>query len=427
MRKEVVHARCVTCLRKEVGNAQCQIYTDKRTGKKVIQYQVGYRYIPDPEEPGKLIKRPKYKTEVVGKSARVARKLLIKKEAQWERKKYSEELEPEPSKTHYTFAELMAWYLELPVAKKKRSYQSDIEKSKPLLKYFGDMAADKIKPSMIENFQDRMLKTKHSFGETYKPATINRLVALMKRVFNLSIRDDMVQKNPCWKVSMLREDNKRDRILSPEEFSRLYDELPGYLKPIVKIGYYTGMRRGEILKLTWKKVNIQEGFIDLQSEDTKNSEPRRIYFKDAFDGELWEIFRSAAKVRSLHHNFVFTYRGKPIKDFREGFNRALGRAKIENFHFHDLRHTFNTNMRKAGAHQSVIMKLTGHKTPSMFDRYNTVDQEDAMRKLSAFLDRKSSESSDDFQTGSLQRQNDDLRRASKLLKELVPEVGIEPT
>jgi len=375
------------------------IYTDKRTGKKVIQYQIGFRNVPDPQNPGKLIKRPKYKTEVVGKSARKARKKLVKKEAEWEQKKYSEDFVPEKPKPQYTFDELMAWYLELPVARNKRSYNTDVEKSKPIMMYFGRMAADKIKPSMVESFQDKMLKSKHQFGSNYKPATVNRMIALMKRVFNLAIREDMVLKNPCWKVTMLKEDNKRDRILSTGEFKRLLAQLPPYLKPIVNLGYYTGMRRGEILKLTWKKVHMQEGYLDLEPEDTKNSEPRRIYFNDA----LWEIFRRAGKVRGLKHDFVFTYKGKPIKEFRQGLNRALKRAGIENFHFHDLRHTFNTNMRKAGVDQTVIMKLTGHKTLSMFNRYNTVDQEDAvgaMKRLDLFLSaQKSLESSDQVQTG----------------------------
>jgi hypothetical protein len=85
------------------------IYADKRTGKKVIQYQIGFRNVPDPKNPGKLIKRPKYKTEVVGKSARKARKILVKREAEWEQKKYSEEFVPEAPKPQYTFSELMAW------------------------------------------------------------------------------------------------------------------------------------------------------------------------------------------------------------------------------------------------------------------------------------------------------------------------------
>jgi integrase len=75
---------------------------------------------------------------------------------------------------------------------------------------------------------------------------------------------------------------------------------------------------------------------------------------------------------------------------RTAFLKACRRTGIEDFRFHDLRHTFNTNMRKAGVDQSVIMKLTGHKTAAMFHRYNTVDTADAKeayRKLEGFLDQ----------------------------------------
>jgi integrase len=146
---------------------------------------------------------------------------------------------------------------------------------------------------------------------------------------------------------------------------------------------------------------MQEGYLDLEPQVTKNSDPRRIYFNVI----VWDIFKKAGKIRSLKHDYVVTYKGKPIKEFREGFKKALERACIKNFHFHDLRHTFNTNMRKTGVDQTVIMKLLGHKTLSMFNRYNTVDQEDAvdaMKRLDVFLSaQQSSKSSDDVQTGAI--------------------------
>ncbi len=83
-------------------------------------------------------------------------------------------------------------------------------------------------------------------------------------------------------------------------------------------------------------MNLKEGFIDLRAEDTKTSEPRRIYF----NGVLKEMLTGLSRVRHI-------------------------------------RHTFNTNMRKAGVERSVIMKITGHKTMSIFERYNTVDRGDA--------------------------------------------------
>jgi len=376
------------------------IYTDKRTGKKVIQYQIGYRYVLDKENPGNLIKRPKYKSEVVGKSARLARKILVQREAEWEKRKYQDEIGGECEYLNYTFPEIVSWYLHLPIAKKKRSYNKDLERAKNLLPYFGDIRADKIKPSMVESFQHEMLETISGHGRKYRPATVNRMVALMKRIYNLAIREDMVLKNPCWKVAMLPENNERDRVLSAAEFDRLIKILPTHTLPVVYVGYYTGMRLNESLGLTWDKVNMKEGFIELEPEDTKTSEPRRVYFNDV----LWPIFRNAGKVRRIDHNFVFTRRGKPIKSIRKGFVNACQKAGIENFRFHDLRHTYNTNMRKAGVDQTVIMKLTGHKTQAMFNRYNTVDKDDAvmaMEKLDAFLAaQKPAESSDNVQTGS---------------------------
>jgi integrase len=222
------------------------------------------------------------------------------------------------------------------------------------------------------------------------------MLSLMKRIYNLAIRENMVLKNPFWKVSMLSEENKRNRILSVDEFERLLKELPEHAVPIVYLAYYTGMKKQEILRLQWKNVNMQEGYIDLDPTDTKNLEPRRIYFNDV----LWEIFQKARKVRILCHDSVFTYKGRPGKEIRGGFEEALRRAKIENFWFHDLRRTFNTNMRKAKVDLAVITKLTAHKTPSMFNRYNTVDREDAidaMKRLSLFLPgQKSFKSSDGY-------------------------------
>jgi integrase len=117
---------------------------------------------------------------------------------------------------------------------------------------------------------------------------------------------------------------------------------------------------------------------------TKTDYPRVIYFNK----RLWEIFDELDKVRSIAHNYVFTYKHKPIKCVRRSFRTACREAKIKNLTMHDFRHTFNTNLRKAGVDRSVIMKLTGHKTMAMFLRYNTIDEEDArvaMEKLDLFL------------------------------------------
>ena len=115
----------------------------------------------------------------------------------------------------------------------------------------------------------------------------------------------------------------------------------------------------------------------LRPSDTKTGEGRHVYF----NGEVRDVLERLGKVRSISHNFVFTYRGNPLKSIKVCLARALKRAKISDFRLHDLRHTFVTNARKAGVDRTVIMKLTGHKTLSMFTRYNTVDEADAKQAL----------------------------------------------
>jgi integrase len=145
-----------------------------------------------------------------------------------------------------------------------------------------------------------------------------------------------------------------------EGFNGLIKVLPDHLVPVVTLAYYTGMRRGEILGLTWDRVNMKEGYVDLGPQDTKTSQPRRIYFNEV----MWSIFRKASKVRRIDHNFAFTRRGNPLNSVRKGFTNACQRAKIKDLKFHDLRHTYNTNFRKAGVdQQDAIMAI------AMLDSY----------------------------------------------------------
>jgi integrase len=129
--------------------------------------------------------------------------------------------------------------------------------------------------------------------------------------------------------------------------------------------------------------------LQLTSDETKTAEPRRIFFNSL--EELKKIFVEAAKNRSRESDLVFTKPdGKPVpKWYMERlFKKACLNAGVGPYRFHDLRHTFNSNMVKAGVDQVVIMKLTGHKTNAMFNRYSHLDQEigeRAMGKLEELL------------------------------------------
>ena len=270
-----------------------------------------------------------------------------------------------------SFAELANWYVELPKVQARKSY-SDIRRITLKLKeHFGEYFLDDITPSMVEKYQAKREKE-------VKRATVNRYLATLKRMFNLAVREGYVDKNPVWKVEMYKE-SPRKRAISYEEFEALLSHLPEHTADIVTVAYYTGMRRGEILSLKWNRVNLAKRLVYL--EKTKNDEPRTIYLND----EVMEIFR---RLLFKHPEYVFTYDGKPISNFRRSFNRACRLAGIKDFRFHDLRRCCRTNLRKAGVDPSVSMRILGHKTVQAHEIYNAVDIddiEDAYAKLAESL------------------------------------------
>jgi len=131
-----------------------------------------------------------------------------------------------------------------------------------------------------------------------------------------------------------------------------------------------GMRKDEIVRLTWPEVDLKKGFIRLSAERTKTDTPRNIHIHP----EVKTMLESLP--RGLHTNRVFLRNRQPFEDMKHSFKSACERAKIENFTFHDLRHCALNNLRKAGNDFFQIMALSGHKTISVFKRYNLVTEEE---------------------------------------------------
>jgi integrase len=277
--------------------------------------------------------------------------------------------------TKTTFKELSRWYLELAEVKAKRSYDRDILNVKHLANHFGNRLLKDITPAMVESYKQKRLSelAGRARKDTTKPATINREMACLKTIFNKAIKNKKASRNPAHEVKLLKENNERNRILSPEEYIRLLAHCHKYLKPIVKLAYHTAMRRGEILNLTWGQVNLRERIITLEPNDTKTQEGRIVPLSKA----IVEMFQ--AMPRGLPLMRVFTYRGKPISTITRGIAAACERAGIEGFVFHDLRHTAINNWRLQGHDYFRIMAASGHKTMRVFKRYNTVQREELMK------------------------------------------------
>jgi integrase len=276
-----------------------------------------------------------------------------------------------------SFNELATWYLALPEVRAKRSYDRDKRTMLKLLPFFGDRLLKDINSALVEAYKQKRLAEPSYRKHQTKPATVNRELACLKTIFNKG-KDGKTERNPVNGVKMLKENNERDRVLSQEEYARLLAYCPAYLRPVVMLAYQTGTRRGEILKLTWGMVDLKKRGINLTPEVCKTNEGRFVPLKK----EMVEVFKSMPQ--GLPGVAVFTRGGKPITSstIRVGLDIGCKRAGIENFTFHDLRHTFNTNAFMAGVPIPIIMKITGHKSLTMFKRYTTITTEDLKAAVS---------------------------------------------
>ncbi len=227
-----------------------------------------------------------------------------------------------------------------------------------------------------------------------KPATMNRQLALLKHMFSLAVREGWLERNPVSLVKFQRENNARDRVLDPDEFAQLQKHSAPHLQAMNLCAYQTGMRLGEILGLTWDRVDFKLGFIQLRAEDTKTDEGRII----PLTPELTGLLKNLYKVRYLQEDHVFLVKGRSVSSVQTAFNAACRRADIHGFRFHDFRHTAVTNMRRAGIDHLTIMRITGHKTMDVFKRYNSFHHEDlreAAHRFNTYLTLAHSSTSTD--------------------------------
>nr|AOS48122.1 integrase family protein [uncultured bacterium] len=215
-------------------------------------------------------------------------------------------------------------------------------------------------------------------SENVKPgaanATINRELAALKRMLNLGARQNPPKVDRVPYIPMLKENNTRKGFFEHGEFLAMKGALPSHLHGFVTFAYHTGWRISEIAGLTWAQVDREQGIVRLEVGDTKNDEGRTIYMddelKEVFDHE-WEHRRNL-----LPYVFLNAQGTDKVKRFDKAWKKACTDAGIGIRLFHDFRRTAVRNMVRAGTPERVAMMISGHKTRSVFERYNIVSDTD---------------------------------------------------
>ncbi|HXN99305.1 MAG TPA: tyrosine-type recombinase/integrase [Candidatus Acidoferrales bacterium] len=253
-------------------------------------------------------------------------------------------------------------------------------------------------------------------------ATVNRELAALRRMFNLGKKNGKV-RFVLPTISLTKENNTRKGFLEHEQYRQLRAVLPEYARSVLVAMYYTGMRIGEVLAIQWNQVDIDEREIRLEPGTTKNDEARTL----PLHGELLEVVRMQREVHDRKFPtspWLFSHGGKRIKNFYKAWRTScvkvgLGRnvcsscsgeidqsgacpqcsAKAAKSKYvglipHDLRRTGVRNLIRAGVSRSVAMRISGHKTESVFNRYDITSQGDlreAAQKLTKYIEEKNSQ------------------------------------
>jgi integrase len=239
-------------------------------------------------------------------------------------------------------------------------------------------------------------------------ATINRELSALRRMFNLGAKQTPPKVNRVPYIPMLKENNVRKGFFEHDGFLALRDALPSYLKPFATFAYKCGWRHDEISNLTWGQVDLKSGIVVLDPGETKNDDGRTVYL----DQELKEIFnqqRDRRKESGKLIPYIFPNRegNGRIVNFRKAWNTACRKAGLGYGYktsrkyvikwkdtlpsgpiLHDFRRTAVRNMIRSGIPERVAMTISGHKTRSVFDRYNIVSDADlklAAQKQEAYL------------------------------------------
>jgi integrase len=222
-------------------------------------------------------------------------------------------------------------------------------------------------------------------GEGAAASTINKERAALSKMFQVLIELRYLDVNPVKLVKPLSEKSaKRQVYISDLDFSRILDRLPEWYRPIAQTAHYTGMRRGEVLGLTWRRVNLKTRMIYLGPDEVKEKDWKRV----PIHKELVPILESLRSQQIVGLGRLFVHSGVPVthKDqVRWVWERSV--AKVQGLdstlRFHDLRHTWKTNARRSGMDPEIRESIMGHalRCKSISEGYGRISDEELVKAV----------------------------------------------
>ncbi len=269
----------------------------------------------------------------------------------------------------HTLAELINKYTKEVLELRESSTANQQHYLKYWKECIGSYVLADVTPALISEHRNSLIGRINDYGKSISPSTANRYTTALGHVFTVAVQEwEWIEQNPVRRITKLKEPRGRVRFLDDDERYRLLEACKESENPllylIVILALSTGARKNEILQLRWDDIDFKRGLITVHN--TKNGERRSLPLK----GLAYELMRKHAQVRQIRNALVFasTKTGKPI-DIRSAWETALKRAEIEDFRFHDLRHSAASYLAMNGASLVEIAEILGHKTLQMVKRY----------------------------------------------------------
>lgn len=248
--------------------------------------------------------------------------------------------------------------------------------------HFANQLIVNITRADIQKFKLERLKVPTVRNSQRSISAVNRELALLRRLFNFAIENRWVKENPFNKTKLISSGDEisRDRVLSFDEERRLLDacvDAREHLKGIIVTALDTGCRFGELLKLRWRDVDFASDTISIIAFNTKTAEAREVGMTERVIEQLLHLREAAPRDSSA---LVFGIQSS----IKRAWKTACRLAGIEDFRFHDLRHTAITRLVATGLPSAEIMRISGHKQTNTFLRYVN-PKTDSLRRAAALL------------------------------------------